>query len=151
MISLDELLARVEKAEGPDRELDRDLARAFGWTETDTGNDWRDVNWNRPDGFRLPIGTLAEPPFFTASLDAALALCERVLPGWSWMLRGASASGGQDFAKLWRPYQTPPGNDFDAFGKSPPLALLAAMLKALIAQAASPESGPTSAREEPRS
>ena len=61
------LAERVEGAEGLDRELDRLIAFATGWR-------MRDGDWIEPRGFRLPIGTLAVPPFYTASLDAAMTL-----------------------------------------------------------------------------
>ncbi len=56
---LRELLARVEVATGPDVRLDRAINAMF------------------PDG---ELGS----PYYTASIDAAVALCKRVLPGWVW-------------------------------------------------------------------
>lgn len=80
-----DLLERVKAATGPDRELDGALAEAFGWRQITVDHGLRLTReWLRPDGFPLPVGTMADPPFFTASLDAALALVERALPGWSW-------------------------------------------------------------------
>lgn len=139
-----DLLARVEAAEGPDRELDAlimcELVAGRGayveqskinmawciyyapnriWSMSSREGTWREGGW--------PL---------TASLDAALALCERVLPGhrielsrvehgevgdWVWVGKIERA----DFSACWW-----------AKLKTPALALLAAMLRALIAQAA---------------
>jgi hypothetical protein len=67
----------VAEATGPDREIDAALALHFGWTIYDDGMGRMDL-WRDPDG--KIGGGLA--PSFSASLDAALALVERVLPGW---------------------------------------------------------------------
>ena len=98
---LQALLERVEKATGPDRLLSRDLARTFGM-----------------------LG------HYTASIDAALALVERVLPGWHWIRKSPlSMTVYQDpkDEKAWAVH-------FDGAGATPALSLLAAILKALIAQ-----------------
>jgi hypothetical protein len=118
---LGDLLERVEKATGPDRELDFALALAF----TPGGYRWPDerggaIMW--PDG-RGSFG-VAEPDCLTASLDAAMALVERVLPGWDWII-GHTNGGLTVHAQL--------GPNEMAFGDTAPLALLAALLKALIA------------------
>lgn len=66
MMTLDELIARLEKATAPDRGLDRDIAFSFGWD---------------PDGIQ-------EPPAYTASIDAAMTL---VPAGMHWQLNSAGA------------------------------------------------------------
>jgi hypothetical protein len=43
--------------------------------------EYRQANAYHRDGFWVSIG---EIPAYTASLDATVALCERVLPGWAW-------------------------------------------------------------------
>jgi len=122
------LLARVEAATGPDRALDCHIALACGWEFVTVHH------WHAPKGFRLPLGTLANPPFFTSSLDVTLALCSRVLPGWTF------ANINQDDTKRWwselrEGYQT----SFNRVAISgpcpaPALALLVAMLRAKIAE-----------------
>lgn len=64
MSALQELLARVTAAEGPDRGIDRELIRVV-WGE-------------KPEAWEM---TRTEIPAYTASLDASLALVERKLPG----------------------------------------------------------------------
>lgn len=67
--SITSLIEKLEGAEVGSRELDADVALQVGWT-VHPGDNW--------------IGPHAEiaVPDYTTSLDAALALAERVLPGW---------------------------------------------------------------------
>lgn len=83
MTALAELLARVEAAEGPDRELDFDLERLTlegdGWEREDCGPRYS-PKWIRAEGDgRYFVHGVA--PHLTGSVDAALALVDRVLPG----------------------------------------------------------------------
>ena len=66
IVKLQELLARVENAEGPDVHLDRDIYEFVlkGRSER--------VEWDVVAGD------------YTKSIDAAVSLCERVLSGWWW-------------------------------------------------------------------
>lgn len=66
MTDLSELIERVEKATGPDRELDAAIAAHF----------------DLPYGPRPVGGSEWLSAHFTASVDAALELVERELPGW---------------------------------------------------------------------
>lgn len=109
--ALKALLERVKSAAGPDRMLDRliDL-------DLDAGNTWDTA-----------------PPY-TASLDASLALLERVLPGSTYRIEKHSAvmmeaSGGAPF---WASCGAP-GEHECATGSTNSLALIAAMLEALTA------------------
>lgn len=90
MTDLSELIARLEKADGPDRELDRAIMALFYTRERryigcrcdpsccPEGAHLDEV-WVDPDTDRWR--TTARDGFeFTASLDAALALVERVRP-----------------------------------------------------------------------
>jgi hypothetical protein len=66
---------------------------------------------------------------YTTSLDAALALAERVLPGWGWVL----STGARDQPAWVQAYPEPVDEDVcrDAVASaSLPLALCAAILKA---------------------
>ena len=71
-------------------------------------------------------GRAPEP--FTASLDAALALAERVLPGSDW---NVCHEEGELKAHLW-PRGTYIGGH-EGVAQTPALALVAAILKAMIA------------------
>lgn len=104
------LIERLEKATGPDRDLDCDI----------------DSEWlqDRSDGLEAEFSPF---PAYTASLDAAIALVEHVLPGW-----------GYDFVK---PAKEGPGrpratvflgdNLFAGEAPTPPLALLLALMRAV--------------------
>ncbi len=67
------LSERVERAEGPSRELDEAFALALGWSQVENPTKamglmgrWRDANGEMTDHFGVPR--------FTASLDAAMTL-----------------------------------------------------------------------------
>lgn len=114
--SLSDLLARVEEAEGPDRELDKDILCAL----------------LTPMGAMefACSGPLNHKP--TASLDAALALVERALPGWDWAVFRRCAPGFGDelaSARVW-PHREMSKGSGDCRAKTPALALLAALLRA---------------------
>ncbi|MFD2248889.1 hypothetical protein FHS82_000998 [Pseudochelatococcus lubricantis] len=81
LAALRSLLARVEAAEGPDRELDRDIAISFGrpW---DYAADWGGWGYGA-DGMRIEK-PVAQP--YTASIDAVVALIDRALPERSWSI-----------------------------------------------------------------
>jgi hypothetical protein len=129
MTSLSNLRARVEGAEGPNFSLEEDLARLL---------EPQKLAWQAP------------PPPYTSSLDAALALVERVLPDCSVENLGEMAPGCGPLSGHWlaqlRPRQerrrmSGPINaanlraTLDGFEPSsaatPALALLAALLRAL--------------------
>ncbi|SOC45718.1 hypothetical protein SAMN05892877_117107 [Rhizobium subbaraonis] len=135
---LDELIERLEKAEGPDRELDSRI-----WLETSPGvtrsvqhvvsatGAWPPYDI---DETRDETGRLITVPSFTASLDAAVELAERVLPGCRWGVTQGDTPEDDFQGNVWpgvQPYQA----DFDVFGyhKSAPLALCLAILKAVRA------------------
>lgn len=149
MADLAELLERVKAASGPDRETDVALWLAMtpGATyrttrakHTATGREW-DINESRVNG-----GALVEVPTFTASLDAALALVERVLPEDRIVTAGAIVANGtsRGMASV-----TTVANraSHTANGATPALALLAATLSALIAQPASGDVGSANLKE----
>lgn len=121
--TLSDLLERVRGATGPSRELDADLYRALGYEVRQSGDGF--WTWSQSGGSDLRI-----LPKFTASLDAALALVERVLPGWEWSV---GSDQGCAIATVWTPHAGV--DDLDVGGPTPALAILAALLSALLAQA----------------
>lgn len=74
--TLDALIARLEKAEGPDREIDILLTELL----------------ISPSEAELHRIYSLEAYRFTHSVDASLALAERVLPGWTWRVASCSVS-----------------------------------------------------------
>lgn len=68
------LIQSLEAAEGGSRELDVSLGQALGIIDADR-------IYTARDGLRMGRGNCEPWPRWTTSLDAALALAERVLPG----------------------------------------------------------------------
>jgi hypothetical protein len=101
-----DLKRRIEEAKGPDRDLDAALECAF-------------EAWGRI-------------PAFTGSIDAALALVERVLPGWGYTIEAAMPGLGVS-VHLWPPRPTVDEGE-EGEGPTPALALILALINALIAQ-----------------
>lgn len=121
---LAELLARVEAAEGADRELDRLIVDTFG---------------TRPSGIPVCANVLGIGNF-TGSLDRAIGICGQMLPGWRRSLLEYSATRWEAVLG-WNSagrHDKGPHEVRTGISSTPALALLAAMLKTLIAQAASP-------------
>lgn len=109
-----DLAARCEAAEGPDRELDAEIAFATGWAT----HALHKQEWLRPDGVVCGL------PEYTASLDAATSL---VPEGWCWQLR----HDDRPCAQFWQD-----GDEYclTALAATPALAQCAAALKARAAQ-----------------
>lgn len=128
-----ELIARLKALAGPDREVDARIkcalfAPAESYVEQSSFNgEWciYDGEYGgRPCLFQFPRDLqnfrLAR---LTGSIDAAVALCERVLPGWIWQV-------SQLTADVWDGIN----GGFTAYHKIPAIALLIATLKALDAK-----------------
>lgn len=127
MTNLSKLIRRVEAATAGDREIDRLMAlAASGATEdrSETG----ELRGYYKGGSWVSIGPI-EP--VTTSLDAALSLVERCLPGWR-----VAFNSDDDRGPEWAASIKPHGEKWPAFefAPTPALALLLAMLKALEAQ-----------------
>lgn len=135
MSNFEDLLTRVRNATGPDREWDAEIASALGFPI-----EWKQANYTMETYPVITWSDTREPcPQFTASIDAALALVERVLPGWHGALTWLPDHGPNDasFACEIGPMDWsgdgPPDNII-GHGDSMPLAILAALLTALIAK-----------------
>lgn len=124
---LPSLLTRVQAATGPDRELDEAIGK---WLWAKGYNPWDCFNYNKDRDVH------GKP--FTSSIDAALALVEKLLPGWRYAM--ASVVLGKDehdhvpWCGLAGPYSSCTFNDHEGRATTPPLAILAALLSALIAK-----------------
>lgn len=131
------LLARVEAAEGPDRELDLALSIALEFpAHRPMTMDDRWAATGIEGKHTLDGNGWFNAPFFTASLDAALALVARTLGAIMWSIGNTGDDGGDAafeadlYAKSGQPDW-----EVHTYGPSPPLALIAALLRALIAEA----------------
>jgi len=125
---LNALLERVKAAKGPDREID--IAIHVIVTNEGRIGDYASVDEYTNSAIQLGWNT----PRVTSSIDAALALTERVLPGAkrsaTELVAGWAASvlivdsGHPDFVS----------EDYHADAPTAPLAILAATLQALISR-----------------
>jgi len=122
-LDLTALLERVRNATGPDRELDADILIAL---ECIDEAPW-DIIVGRDVINKLSSRTYSHPAPITYSVDAALALVERVLPGGMNMVLKLQTGGEYFHAE----YETDDG-DVTAYNHpSLPLAILTALLLAL--------------------
>lgn len=122
---LSALIARLEAAEVGSRELGHDVLLSLGWHRDQIGNFYGPLyQWSSPDHSpHLIRGDEDNLPNPALSLDAALALAERVLPGWQigmWTTK-QNAVGSVLRAD---------GGAFDATSSTPALALVIAILRA---------------------
>lgn len=145
MTDITTLIARLEAATGPDRSLAREIQCAVGGWHRVTpsqcnrkrGGYISPLDWigRRHDGVPILDGTHGtdihdDVPDITYSIDAAVALAERVLPGW----RGSVQFGNfecQVTAYLCSDEDT---KDVMAVHRSPAIALTIAILKAKQAE-----------------
>lgn len=116
MSELEQLLARVVEATADRTDLALYDARASLVPKTAENADWI-YRWTEFVDAR-------------AYTDAALALVERVLPGWDY---GLDRDQGQFFAVL-SPEGATMAKGFQSEGRTITLAILTALLKALIAR-----------------
>jgi hypothetical protein len=134
---------RVLAATGPDESIDAEIVAVLHDATVkrspqtdDFGPRDRWQFWSR-DGKHFLGGTRKFPvSHVTGSLDAAVALCERVLPDWSVdFLQDHRKRGGDCWTANVR-NDRPPGTPPRRFGhgKTPALALVAACLSAKIAE-----------------
>lgn len=134
--NLEQLRARVMEAKGEDREIDGDIDAAFRvgtpivpewvWQNFPT---WKHIGSGRvcclhDDGSDGPNWASAN---FTASVDAALAFVNRVLPGWQINMHHYGEGSTIAEASIGNRAKATPVN-----AATLPLALLAAALSALI-------------------
>jgi hypothetical protein len=128
--TLQALLARIEGGEGEDRALDAEIALHIGgcvryrnWYDDDakTQHAWH-CKWQNDSEWE-PL------PHFTTSLDAAVALVERVRPGCVLDVEGHAGSAH------WSAII----GDHGAIGLTPARALIAALIQAEIAKAQEPQ------------
>lgn len=144
MTDLPTLLERVKAASGPDRELDADIHLVFQSPSASTeAGRWRKPILLEREHQRPGIleyvkisGVSARPaPTFTASLDAVIAMAERVLPGMHWRIEKTCEYPGLAFrAHKYTGWCGDYGSPKREEGATPALALLAATIQAVIAE-----------------
>ncbi|WEX10345.1 hypothetical protein [Chelativorans sp. AA-79] len=138
MGDLRELIEKLEKAAGPELVLDGMIwcaVNGYEFVQWDgAGCVYRKVDGSSWDRGIKHISAHEVRPY-SASLDAAIALCERVLPGWSWECR-VSGTGDKGQATVWNPRKAPGHNDEKRATNcaTAAIALVLATLRALEAQ-----------------
>jgi hypothetical protein len=124
MADLTSLSERVEGAGGPNLALEAEIwcaVNGYTFDQFDgAGIRYRDAAGR----YRHEAGA---PPPYTASLDAALGLVDRVLPGAGWQVE-TIAFGSRYGALVIRPHEV---GYHEATAATPALALISALLKAL--------------------
>ncbi|WP_273771739.1 hypothetical protein [Brucella intermedia] len=138
------LITRLSKLDAPDREVDWLIAdhfdeipkhtiREIGWDY-----DW----WRGPNEYSLKKAIDSEgrridtwyPNTYTASIDAAIALAERVLPGWKWRVgRTEVFPNGWAYVHKYDPSNCDRIDEAacaDGKAANPAIALLIALLRA---------------------
>lgn len=132
---MSDLVARLEKATGPDRDIDELIAEAVGYkvcSETQAYG----RSWNSPSGYFIGAA-----PKFTDSLDAAVTL---IPEGWAWSVHvgGCYATGRllKPRAELAEAVETQFGPAVGIRSQieaaTPAIAICIAALKARAAQSA---------------
>lgn len=119
------LIKRLEKAEAGSRELDRDLAKLIDRSEWDKCANWASMPCGAPPD-AIDRDALRWLPTYTTSLDAALALAERVLPGCE---PGFMLEQRLPQRSIWAAWVRPYPED-SSFAATPALALCIAILRA---------------------
>lgn len=134
MNDLQSLRERVEKADGPDRELDCQLALKVGGFHLmeRVHREPAYCTYTEMDGLTVPgqDGTMMVP-HYTASIDSAVALIERKIPAekrFFWQVGVCSIRDGRVVSYSAETNWTGE-KEFEA--KTPALALIAALLSAL--------------------
>lgn len=147
------LLERVEKAEGPDREIDAELwalAEGIIWYRIE-GDAVIAQHPKHFGGHEYFHGLLEHTILrYTASIDAAVSLVEKVLPGWSWLLssNGSAHMISPDFEAAEEEWLENKGSTYADYGKTPALALCAALLRAVLADEGTKATSPAQVRSE---
>ena len=122
---LSALIERVEKATGPDRGLSCAIGSFFGWQF-----EHKDGAWNKRPDVVFTLGL----PDYTASLDAALELVEQQMAiEWpQYEVNARMIRSGDEWFHYWE--ITVPSREFQGRSKTPALALLQCLLRALQSQ-----------------
>lgn len=131
-----DLIAKLEALDGPSREVDAEIATAVDGYVTQPNKGWPEkIDYGRahPDGYVIWPGHGFDQlvPKYTASLDAAVALVERVLPGWDWAVSNLGEDGCE--GNVWK-HGWHDDTVIRGFHNHPTIALLIAALKALEAR-----------------
>jgi hypothetical protein len=132
-----DLITRLSTLDAPDRKVDAEICILFqygGLNSEGATNVRTDPDWDGDLLFEIGNEACCNPiPKLTASVDAAIALAERVLPGWYWgITQGDDGEDAVEFqGNVWPSIQPYPAK-LEQYGyhKLPAIALLIALLRA---------------------
>lgn len=137
-MELGRLQRRLQAATAPDRDIDRDLAVATGQLHVGDGGRLYRID---ADGGHVYGGDGDDILIrkYTASLEAALGLVERALPGWCWsVVKNRRSTEDAPPSLNYSAEVVPPirsaEDTAESVGITAPLAVLAALLRAILAQ-----------------
>lgn len=131
------LITRLSKLDAPDRGMDAEIEVAVRRIEAARSGlaekYW--ANWQAsPDGTVYDPHTRYSSQPFTASVDAVIALAERVLPGWKWRVgRTELFPNGWAYVHKYDPSNCDRADEAacaDGTVANPAIALLIALLRA---------------------
>lgn len=130
---MEDLIERLEKAAGPERQLDVDIFIAINPGATGLPNRFGMARIPCGDGFKV-----RKVDFFTRSIDAALTL---VPEGFRWLVRNhngkpthdGDGDGARAFANVYRD-EDEDETDYHCWGKQPATTICIAALKARTAK-----------------
>lgn len=133
MTNLSDIIEMLEKAEAGSRELDCWIGYIADLQEDDMS--WRD----KIDRYGIDHAVMSAEsrrniwstvlPRYTTSVDAAISLAEKVLPGWLWVLK----QGFEASAMVWS-VEIDRDQCPEEYAATPALALTLAILKAKAQQ-----------------
>jgi len=119
-----DLITRLSKLDAPDREVDAQIEVAVRRIEAARSGLAEEywANWQAsPDGTVYDPHTRYSSQPFTASVDAAIALAERVLPGWGWLTQNCGSP---------KAIVVKDDDIYETQAATPAIALLIALLRA---------------------
>ncbi|KAB2680372.1 hypothetical protein [Brucella pseudintermedia] len=134
-----DLITRLSKLDAPDREVDAEICIALQYvTQKGATNIRRDTDEEFKDewlDFEVDGELWTEKtPKLTASVDATIALAERVLPGWKWRVgRTELFPNGWAYVHKYDPSNCDRKDEAacaDGRAANPAIALLIALLRA---------------------
>jgi len=131
---LSALRERVEKADGPDREIDAMIAVTLDGFQRRYDEVYRKGEWEftTNDDLVTDQNWIQHLPRYTGSMDAAARLIQQKLPGWEWQLLHEWNDVGAAMINRAHINDAASGGVYvSGYGPTPALALIAALLNAL--------------------
>lgn len=141
---LTSIIEKLEKAEGPSRDLDVEIMNALAPRSPDEKRLFDGkvypATWGAVGQVCDHIRYFVEAPFLTSSTDAAVSVLNEALPGWFWRCGSTPLfPNGWAFISRTDANNALPGDEFacsDGKAATPAIALVLATLRALQSRGA---------------